>query len=149
MDGIQIDKQQKDIKVEHQVEINAESRNLNVYSRYHDSEINQNKKILDSAIKITWSGFFILLACIIFALLDKIDAARLSGISGVLLEAISGTIYVLVDKSSKSKYQYFEKLSEDETEKNIFHMVEMVEDESYKCKLIEMMVCSWCDKKKK
>lgn len=149
MDGIQIDKQQKDIKVEHQVEINAESKNLNVYSRYHDSEINQNQKILDSAIKITWSGFCILLACIIFAFFDKIYAATLSGVSGVLLEAISGTIYVLVDKSSKSKYQYFEKLSEDETEKNIFHMVEMVEDESYKCKLIEMMVYSWCNKKKK
>lgn len=149
MNKLNIDKPLNEIAVKKPNELVANHKDLNVYSKYHDSEINQNIRILNNAIKMTWVGFAILAFCVLFAFLNNLEAAILSGVIGTLLEFISATIYVLVDKSSKSKYQYFEKLSEDETEHNIFSMVETIENEVDKVKLIEMIVSTWCNRIKK
>lgn len=138
--------QQNNISIEPVTQVKVERNNTSIYSRYHSSEIDQSEKILKNAIRMTWVGFAILAICVVMVFKGAVGEAVITGVSGLVLEVISGTIYVLVDKSSKSKYQYFKKLSEDEVDRKIIGMVEKCENGPHKEELLKALVSNWCER---
>jgi len=89
----------------------SHSDNYTLRTQYHTSEIEQNQKIVTTAIRIIWVGFIVIVAGIFFAIMGKSDIALLTCISGVITEFISGCVFWLVGKTTKNKLNYYMQLT--------------------------------------
>ncbi len=127
--------------------IKHNSLNTKLISNYHINEINQNNKIINTAIGIIIIGTLTIVSSIFIATFKNFNAGLLTSISGVLVDSISGTIFWMVTKSNDNKMKYFNSISSEEERNKIISLIEDIKDEKSKNKLIEKLVDSYCNKK--
>lgn len=113
-------------------------------TRYHLSEIDQNKRIISTAIGIIIAGFVIICVGVVVSFFGKISSALITCISGVIVDAIAGTIFWMVGKSTESKLNYFSKLSNDEEREKLIELIYNERSDRFREKMIEKLIDRYC-----
>lgn len=124
--------------------IKHNNQNTLLISNYHNNEINQNKKITNTAIVVIILGTLAIIVSIFIAIFTSFNVGLLTTIAGILIDFISATIFWMVTKSSDNKLKYFNSISSEEERNKIISLIETIKDEKSKIKLIEKMVDSYC-----
>ena len=124
--------------------IKYNSLNTQLISNYHNNEISQNNKIINTAIGIIIIGTLTVVSSIFIAIFNSFNVGLLTTIAGILVDFISGTIFWMVTKSNDSKLKYFNSISSEEERNKIISLIETTKDEKAKIKLIEKLVDSYC-----
>lgn len=124
--------------------IKHNSLNTQLISNYHSNEINQNNKIINTAIGVIIVGTVAIIGSIFIAIFTSFDVGLLTAIAGILIDFISATIFWMVTKSNDNKLKYFNSISSEEERNKIISLIETTKDEKAKIKLIEKMVDSYC-----
>lgn len=129
--------------------ISTEDDNLKVYLDYHQSEIEQNKKIYKLARAIIWTGFGVMMLGVLACFFGQTTQAILTASAGVLTEIISGTILAVLSQSSKSKKEYYKQLSLDrECDKYITLIQEMSLSDDKKMEILNKLIANYCKRRK-
>lgn len=92
----------------------TENESFKIYLDYHESEIEQNKKIYKLARAIIWVGFGVMMLGVVVSFFGQLTPAILTASAGILTEFVSGTVLIFLSQSSKSKQDYYKQLSFDE-----------------------------------
>lgn len=125
-------------------DININPRDYTLTTAYHQSEIEQNKKIVINAIVMIWVGIAILFIGLILAVCTQ--ASWVSLVPGAFVDLFSGTMIYLVNQSSERKEKYFESLTMVEHEERIIELINTSENEEFKEKMINKIVDRHCQK---
>ena len=125
----------------------SEDDDLTIYSQYHQSEIKQNDKIYNVARGIIWAGFGVMMLGVVICFLGKIAPAIITTISGVITELISGTIFVFLSQSTKSKMSYYKQLSFDEECKRYIKAIQNLDDDK-KTEMLDKLISNYCERRK-
>ena len=121
-------------------EINNSDDDFSLSTKYHESAINQNDKIVNNAIKMIWVGIILLLIGLIISVCTKQNFIPM--IPGAFVDIFSGTMIHLVNKSSENKQKYFENLTLVEHEERIIELIHKSDNP----KFIEDMISKIVDK---
>lgn len=149
MDEIKISLEGEKHSFEEKKKINVIEKDYSLISKYHESEIEQNKKIVKTARYIIWAGFVVICIGIMLALSGQTESAKVTAASGVLTEFISAIIFAFVSISSKSKLEYFKQLSISEEGEKLIEMIRTLENKKAQEKLIDKMISNYCDRRSK
>lgn len=125
----------------------TEGSSLTVYTQYHKSEIEQNKKIYGTAKGIIWSGFGVIIVGIMLAIFDKTTSAIITTVSGIISQFISGAVMAFLAHSSKSKFEYYKQLSFDEECNKYIKTIEHLDDDK-RVDLLTKLVENYCKRRK-
>lgn len=124
--------------------IKHNSQSTQLINNYHYDEINQNNKIINTAIGVIIIGTLTIVASIFIATFKNFNAGLLTTIAGILIDFISSSIFYMVTKSNDNKLKYFNSISAEEERNKIILLIETAKDEKVKNKLIEKIVNSYC-----
>ena len=120
---------------------------LTIYAQYHQSEIDQNKRIHGVARGIIWAGFGVIVFGIILSIFGLTTSAIVAAASGVITEFISGSVFVFMMKSTKSKMDYYKQLSfDEECSKYIKAFSNLSEDK--KVEMLNKLIDNYCARRK-
>ena len=123
--------------------------NLKVYLDYHQSEIEQNKKIYKLARAIIWTGFGVMMLGVVACFFGLTTPAILTASAGVVTEIVSGTILAVLSQSTKSKKEYYKQLSLDrECDKYIMLVQEMSLSDDKKMEILNKLIGNYCKRRK-
>lgn len=120
--------------------INEEKNSLS--TKYHDSEIAQNKAVIKNSIRMIWVGIFLLSIGLFLTVM--FDKNILSLIPGAFVDIFAGTMIHLVNKSSESKQKYFENLTLVEHEERIINLIHKSDNEKFQEEMIAKIVDKHC-----
>ncbi len=123
-------------------EIKNSIGNYSLSTKYHQSEIGLNAKLINSTIKMIWVGIFLLAIGLIISIFT--DQNFISLIPGAFIDIFSGTIIHLVNKSSENKQKYFENLSLVEHEERIIELIHNSNNSEFKETMISKLVDKHC-----
>lgn len=122
---------------------------MKIYLKYHESEIEQNKKIYKLARTIIWTGFVVMMIGVIACFLGFTTTSILAASVGALTEIVSGTILVFLTKSSKSKSDYYKQLSfDEECNKYIKAIQDTNVSDDKKIEYIGKLIENYCKRRK-
>ncbi|QEH70498.1 TRADD-N-associated membrane domain-containing protein [Cellulosilyticum sp. WCF-2] len=124
--------------------IQNNSLNTAIWGKYHNNELIQNNKIINTAIGVIIAGTTTIVISIFIAIFKSLDIALITAISGVLVDFISATIFWLVTKSNDSKMKYFLSISNEEERNNLIRLIQLSTDIKFQNKMIERLVNSYC-----
>ena len=123
--------------------------NLKVYLDYHESEIEQNKKIYKLARAIIWTGFGVMMLGVVTCFFGLTTPAILTASAGVVTEIVSGTILTVLSQSTKSKKEYYKQLSLDrECDKYITLVQDMNIGDDKKMEILNKLIGNYCKRRK-
>lgn len=135
-------------RIPNNIGLNVSTSSTQLYLRYHISEIEHNDKVYTSFIWLVWAGFLVIVVGIIACFTNHITAGILISASGLLTEFISGIVIVILDKSAKSKLEYYKQLSFDEEQKNLLEVIQNLNSEDQKTPLLTELVKNYCSRRK-
>jgi len=115
-------------------------------AQYHGSEINNHNKIVGAMTKMLWAGFIVLAIGIFFMYKGNLDSGKITLVCGVVIEFITGGVFAMAEFSSKSKQEYYNKLSREEEQKRLLNEINKCSNEKAREKLLEKMVDNYCGK---
>lgn len=115
-------------------------------AKYHDSEIDNNNKIIKAAVRMLWAGIVVIAFGIIFAIYEKTSSAQLTCISGVIMEFISGAVFGVVGVSTRSKQKYYTQLAKAEERERLLQEINSCQNQKTREKLLEKLVDNYCSK---
>ena len=87
------------------INVNSRDDTTSLYVKYHESEIQQNKIIIENSVKMIWTGIILLFIGLFFTLFTENNFYAL--LPGAFIDIFSGTMIYLVNKSSETKEKYF------------------------------------------
>lgn len=125
----------------------SNSKSFTIYAKYHESEIIQNQKICDTARRIIWAGFFVIIVGIVLSFSGKVTPALIASITGTIIEFISSIIFIFLTKSSKSKLEYYKELSFDEECNKYLNAANTIEEKD-RVPLINKLADNYCQRRK-
>lgn len=125
----------------------SNSKPYTIYAKYHESEIEQNEKICNTARWIIWAGFLVIIVGIVLSFFEKVTPALIATISGVIIEFISSTIFIFLTKSSKNKLEYYKQLSFDEECNKYLNAANTIEEKD-RVPLINKLADNYCQRRK-
>ena len=111
-----------------------------ILCKYHESEIENNKRINIAIIFIIFLGMGFLGVGIAGRIFGFLQDGTISVISGVVTEIIGAMIKVLQNASDKSKHKYFEALNQQKRMDNIVKLVEGMSQGAQKNKMISKII---------
>lgn len=145
--GFSLSESKKDNLIIGKQDLNiTEGSSLTVYIQYHKSEIEQNKKIYETAKGIVWAGFCVIVVGIILAIFDKTTPALITTISGIISQFISGAVMAFLTHSSKTKLEYYKQLSFDEECNKYIKTIEQLSDDK-KAALLTKLIENYCNRR--
>lgn len=112
-------------------------------TKYHVSEIEQNRIIILNAIGMIWVGIILIIYATMNAVEKESAITFVTVVSGALIDLFSVGIINLVNKSSDTKQKYFENLSVMDHEREIMKFTENA-DNDFKRKMVEKLVEKHC-----
>lgn len=120
--------------------------NLTLKAQYHMSEISQNEKIVNTAIRVIYIGIGIIAIGVILAFTVKLNVGILTCIFGGITEFISGGILWMVGKSVDEKLNYFSKLTKADERDKLLEVINSSPNVKFREKMIERLVENHCNK---
>lgn len=132
------------ISDEKQLNISESSKKYSLSTKYHDSEIEQNRTIMYNAVIMIWVGIILIFVGMIFSLFTSGAAKIFTLIPGIFVDVFSGTMIHLVNKSSESKQKYFENLTIVEHEQRIIELIHKSDDEKFRQEMVSKIVDRHC-----
>lgn len=121
-----------------------QSNQHSMSARYHDSEIQNNTKIVNTAIGLVIAGMIVLVGGIALAIFEKTTSGIVSSVAGILVNFISAYIFKLISISNESKQKYYNQLARGEEMERILLAIDTCKTEKSKEKMIEKIVDSFC-----
>nr|DAE62258.1 MAG TPA: hypothetical protein [Caudoviricetes sp.] len=119
-------------------------------SNYHQDELRIHNRINNTAIGIIIAGIGTILAAFVYMVFTgNMQIGIITTIAGTISEAISGLLFWYVTKASDDKWKYFRTLNAEEEEKRLLKMINEVPNEKFKEKMIEKLVCTYCENRNK
>lgn len=137
-----------DTKLSDTTKINASTSSSELYILYHESEIKHNETAYRTFIWLVWAGFLVIILGIVGCFLDKITPGIIISVSGILTEFISGCVIIYLDKSTKSKQEYYKQLSFDEEHAKILEAISQIKSEDQKIAILTKLVDNYCSRRK-
>lgn len=120
-----------------------------LYIDYHNSEIEQNKKIYGLAKTIIWVGFGVMMLGVVACYFGVTTATILTSVAGVITEIISGIILTVLSQSSKTKKEYYKQLSFDQELDKYIALVKNINlDYDDKREILNKLVDNYCRRRK-
>lgn len=117
---------------------------------YHQGELSIHNRINNVAIGIIIAGFALIFSSVIYMTITKnTEVGMISAISGVITEVISAVLFWMVTKTSEDKWKYFRALSDTEERDKIIELINGSSDLKFKQKMIDKLVCTYCENHKK
>ena len=132
------------ISDEKKLNISESSENYSLSTKYHYSEIEQNRTIMYNAVIMIWVGIVLIFLGMIFALFMNGATKIFALIPGMFVDVFSGTMIHLVNKSSESKQKYFENLTIVEHEQRIIELIHTSDDEKFRQEMVSKIVDRHC-----
>ena len=134
---------------ERKLNISTSPQTYELSTKYHASEIVLNETLIKSAIKMIWAGILLIFIGIVSAIFCDKSFDLLILVAGAFVDVFSGTMIHLVNKSSESKQNYFEKLTVVEHEQRIIGLIkETNSTNSFQCKMVSKIVDNHCNRNK-
>lgn len=145
-------KNSSEIEISSQQKLNTTSNeydNPNLYINYHQSEIEQNEKMHKLARIIILIGFLVTIIGIILCFLGLLIPSIITTSVGIITEAISCTIMILIDQSDKRKKEYYKQLSFDREFDIYINIVRNISlDNDKKAEILNKLIDNYCQRRK-
>lgn len=120
------------------------SPNPKLLSKYHEQEMNQNEKIVTNAICMIWAGIILIFMSFIVYTMGLTEELYAGALCGGFIDLFSATILYLFNKSSDTKREYFNNLSNMENEKLLIEIIKETEDENFRNEMVKRVVNKHC-----
>ena len=146
--SINASKNDDNTRIHNNTSLKVSTPSTQLYLQYHRSEIEHNNKVYTTFIWLVWAGFLVLVAGIIACFTNHITSGILISASGLLTEFISGIVITILDKSVKSKLEYYKQLSFDEELKKLLEVIQNLNSEEQKITLLKEFVDNYCSRRK-
>lgn len=117
--------------------------------QYHSNEIIQSKKIINTAIGVIIAGTALICVSILLAVFKGIIESLITASAGVLIDWISSTILKMYEKENEDRIRYFRSKSLDVERNEIIALINKVQGEAERIKLIDKLVDNYCKKSQK
>lgn len=145
--SLDISKSEENVIIDKQWLNVTENSGLTIYAQYHQSEIEQNKKIYNTARHVIWVGFGVIVLGIVLAMFGQTTTAILTTIAGCVSQFISGIVMAFLTHSSKSKLEYYKQLSYDEECNKYIKTIMQLSDDK-KTGLLTKLIDNYCKRRK-
>lgn len=126
----------------------SQEKELLLSVKYHVSEIEQNDTICKTTILFLWAGFIIIIVGIVLSYFKYIDVGIIATVSGIIIDFISGIVFVFLTKSSKNKQEYFRQLSLEAERNDYLKFCENFSNED-KMIIITKLTDDYCERNKR
>ena len=126
----------------------SQEKELLLSVKYHVSEIEQNDTICKTTILFLWAGFIIIIVGIVLGFFKYIDVGIIAAVSGIIIDFISGIVFVFLTKSSKNKQEYFRQLSLEAERNDYLKFCENFSNED-KMIIITKFIDDYCERNKR
>lgn len=113
-------------------------------SKYHEQEMNQNEKIVTNAIWMIWAGIVLIFISFFVYTMGITKELATGALCGGFIDLFSATILYLFNKSSDTKREYFNNLSNMENEKLLIEIIKESEDENFRNEMVKKLVNKHC-----
>lgn len=141
-DKIVVTDQEHVLREDRGIIVNNAVANSSLSAKYHQSEIEQNAKVINHSILMIWVG--IALLAIGMFLSTNSEQGIFVLIPGAFIDIFSGTMIHLVNKSSETKHKYFENLSVTEQQQRLLELIESSDDSQFKKEMLSKFVEKQC-----
>ena len=126
----------------------SQEKELLLSVKYHVSEIEQNNAICKTTIFFLCAGFIVIIAGIVLSYFKYIDVGIIATVSGIIVDFISGIVFVFLTKSSRNKQEYFRQLSLEAERNDYLKFCENFSNED-KMIIITKLIDDYCERNKR